>query len=294
MTHEVWQQLSVLRCRNPQAIENCLLGHGALSITLEDAADQALLEPDPGQHPLWQSTRISALFATQQALTAARSDLVQMGVEAIDIITGELPDKDWVRAWMQHYQPLQYGRLHICPSHITAPSDAEAVVIRLDPGLAFGTGTHPTTQLCLQWLEQTDLRNLVVIDYGCGSGILSLAAAKLGASKVFAVDHDAQAIQATLENARNNEVDAVIEAGLPTALQLPQADVIIANIIARPLIELKHTLLDHLRPDGVLVLSGILSPQADVVAASYLPELHRTQQWQQDDWVCMALSRRRQ
>ncbi len=290
MTHEVWQQLSVLRCRKPQAIENCLLDHGALSITLEDAADQALLEPDPGQHPLWQSTRISALFATQQALTAARSDLVQMGVEAIDIISGELPDKDWVRAWMQHYQPLQCGRLHICPSHITASSDAEVVVIRLDPGLAFGTGTHPTTRLCLQWLEQTDLRNRVVIDYGCGSGILALAAAKLGASKVFAVDHDPQSIQATRDNAGNNDVAEQIHIGLAGELELPSADIVIANIIARPLIELKSTLLACLQPEGTLVLSGILTQQADVVAASYLPQLQRQQQWQQDGWICMGLS----
>jgi len=289
MTDKAWQQLSVLRCRDVEVVEGWLLQQGALSITLEDDVGQDLLEPAPGQHPLWQHTRVSALFAAEHDLQHTQTQLLQLGIEAADIMVGTLPDQDWIRAWMQHYRPLQCGRLHICPSHLDAPSAEDAVVIHLDPGLAFGTGTHPTTRLCLQWLEQTDLTDKVVIDYGCGSGILALAAARLGASIVFAVDHDEQAIQATLENARNNQVDAVIEAGLPSALCLPQADVIIANIIARPLIELKHTLLDHLRADGVLMLSGILSSQADVVAASYLPELRRAQQWQQDDWICMTL-----
>jgi ribosomal protein L11 methyltransferase len=268
------------------------LAQGALSITLEDAADQALLEPDPGQHPLWQQTRLSALFAADHDVSATRDCLLQKGLEAADIIIGELPDEDWIRAWMQHYRPLQCGRLHICPSHIDPPTDPAAVVIRLDPGLAFGTGTHPTTRLCLQWLEQADLSQRVVIDYGCGSGILAVAAAKLGAAQVFAIDHDQQAIHATLDNARSNEVADIVQSGLPGELALPQADVVIANIIARPLITLKATLLDCLQADAVLVLSGILSAQADVVAASYLPELRRTQQWQEDDWICMALHRR--
>lgn len=290
MTTAAWQQLSVLRCRDAQTVEDCLQHQGALSIMLEDAAGEDLLEPLPGQHPLWQQTRVSALFAAGHDLQVVRSSLLQLGLEAADIMLGSLPDKDWVRAWMQHYRPLQCGRLHICPSHMELPVSDDAVVIRLDPGLAFGTGTHPTTQLCLQWLEQNDLHNRVVIDYGCGSGILALAAAKLGAANVYAVDHDPQAIQATLDNASNNDVAEQIHTALAGELELPPADIVIANIIARPLIELKSTLLACLQSEGTLVLSGILTQQADVVAASYLPELQRQQQWQQDDWICMELS----
>ncbi|MBU1189400.1 MAG: 50S ribosomal protein L11 methyltransferase [Gammaproteobacteria bacterium] len=289
MSNTTWQQLSVLRCRDVAAVEQCLQAQGALSISLEDAADQALLEPDPGQHPLWSQTRVSALFVADHDLHSTRAMLQQLGVEAADMVTGAVPDQDWIRAWMQHYRPLQCGRLHICPSHLHAPGADDAVVIRLDPGLAFGTGTHPTTQLCLQWLEQADLSGKVVIDYGCGSGILAIAAARLGAELVYAVDHDAQAVQATRANARNNQVEQTVQAGLTIELRPPPADIVIANIIARPLITLKSTLLGSLLPHGDLVLSGILSPQADVVAASYLPEMRRQQQWQMDDWICMQL-----
>ncbi len=291
MAADTLQQLSVLRCRDPEAVEDCLLQHGALSLTLEDAADEPLLEPDPGQHPMWQQTRVSALFGADHDLQAIRASLLQLGLEAADILTGELPDQDWIRAWQQHYQPLQCGRLHICPSHVDLPIEPDAVVIHLDPGLAFGTGTHPSTRLCLHWLDRADLLGKTVVDYGCGSGILAIAAAKLGAARVYAVDHDPQAVQATRDNARNNQTANLVQAGLSGELNLPQADIVIANIIARPLIMLKPVLLQCLKPDGVLVLAGILTAQADVVAASYLPELQRQQQWQQDDWVCLELTR---
>ncbi len=289
MTDHAWQLLSVLRCRDPEAVENCLLAQGALSVTLEDDAGEALLEPDPGAHPLWRLTRVSALFSSDHDLSATRECLLQAGLEAADIVTGALPEQDWIRAWQKHYQPLRCGRIQICPSHLRMTSDDACVQIQLDPGLAFGTGTHPTTQLCLQWLDQADLLGQTVVDYGCGSGILAIAAAKLGAARVYAVDHDPQAVQATRDNARINQTASLVQAGLSDELNLPQADIVIANIIARPLIMLKPVLLQCLQPDGLLVLSGILPGQADVVAACYRPQLQRQQQWQQDGWVCMAL-----
>jgi ribosomal protein L11 methyltransferase len=201
-----------------------------------------------------------------------------------------LEDKDWIREWMDSYQPMRFGmRLWICPSWRTPP-EPDAVNLMLDPGLAFGTGTHPTTSLCLQWLDGLDLNGKTVIDFGCGSGILGIAALLLGAKKVFAIDNDPQALLATRDNAQRNGLgEEQIQALLPE--QLPadiSADVVIANILAAPLISLASQLHGKLRKGGDIALSGILAEQADAVAVAYEPVIQWQSQVQQEDWIRLA------
>src|SRR5690625_2706137 len=201
-----------------------------------------------------------------------------------------LANNNWETAWMNSYEPMRFGHsLWICPSHIE-PDPDWPLVIRLDPGVAFGSGTHPTTALCLEWVESRNMTGKSVLDYGCGSGVLSLAAALKGASRLVAVDHDPQALQSTAENARRNNLDGHIEVLLPKAYgelpaNLKKFDVILANILAEPLIELAPVLMNSLKPGGRIVLSGILGKQANTVAASYADLGFEADISQRDDWV---------
>ncbi len=253
-----------LRCARAEAagLEHALEVAGALAVTLEDAGAQALLEPAPGETPLWDQVSVSALFDPERgALVAARlpADCVS-----------EVQDDDWASRWRQHAVQRRFGkRLAIVPSDGPAPVDCQAVV-RLDPGLAFGTGGHATTSLCLAWLAEHVQAGLTLIDYGCGSGILALAAAQLGAASVVAVDHDPQALAATRANAAGNGVAAhrLTVCG-PDEEPWQQADLLVANILARPLIELAPRFRQLLKPDGRFALAGLLDTQADVVAHAY-------------------------
>lgn len=284
-----WLELRVTTSRAyAERVETSLTALGALAVTLQDAADQPLLEPKPGETPLWDHAIVTGLFdhavSDPQTLTQQLNE--HLGASIAASYTFKLvADQDWERAWMDNFHPLQCGsRLWICPTGYPPP-DPQAVNILLDPGLAFGTGSHPTTALCLEWLDQTDLAGRVVIDYGCGSGILAIAAARLGAREVWAVDYDPQALLASGENAARNQVSACVHPlapeNLPTSLV---ADVIVANILARPLIELAAELTGHLRPEGLLVLSGLLTDQAADVAAAY-PQIHWQTQTVREDWV---------
>jgi ribosomal protein L11 methyltransferase len=282
------------RTRAP-ALEDALLDIGALSVTLQDSADEPVFEPGVGETPLWQATRVLALFeladdaapAAVDALTTGLIVALQQQVPLPAWRAEQLQDQAWERAWMADFQPMRFGqRLWICPSW-AEPPDPSGVVLALDPGLAFGTGTHPTTALCLEWLDSQQLHDCTVVDYGCGSGILGIAALLLGARRVIAVDNDPQALIATRDNAERNHI---APERLVTCLpgQLPEdctADVMVANILAGPLQSLAPLLSGLTRSGGRLALSGILAEQAEAVAGAYRATFGLAPIAQRDEWV---------
>ncbi len=276
---------------NADQLEDLLMEMGADAVSMEDAADQPLYEPDPGTTPLWSQTTVTGLFQSDRDIDQLCADVrdawhqtTQQTLPDIDVSLVE--DKDWERAWMDDFQPLKFGeRLWIVPSWHDAP-DPDAANLMLDPGLAFGTGTHPTTALCLEWLDGQDMTGKQVTDYGCGSGILGLAALLLGADHVVGVDTDPQALDASRENARRNGVaDDRLSLYLPEAEPTTQADVMLANILAQPLIGLAPHLAKLTKPGGDLVLSGILSHQAREVMAAYEPWFIMDEPEQREEWI---------
>ena len=278
---------------NIQAAEDALWGVGALAVTLEDAGDQPLHEPGPGETPLWETAVIEALFPdgfeSEKALLALTGAQVISSPADVQIET--LPEQDWERAWMDRFKPIRFGRsIWICPSHVEPQSDWE-VVVRLDPGLAFGTGTHPTTALCLEWMDGIDFEGKTTTDYGCGSGVLAVAAALKGARRVYAIDHDPQALTATRDNAARNAVSERIETALPGEFEDARADVVLANILAGPLIELAERIAGLVRPRGSLVLSGILVDQADDVEKAYQPLIGNAERVSREGWVRLDFRR---
>ena len=289
-----WLQLKCsTRPQTVELISTWLTDHGALSVTYEDAADQPLYEPPPGETPLWQHTIVTGLYEANTDIDALTQALQQDAPAAIDSLRVEiLEDKDWVREWMERYQPMQFGdSLWIVPSHHTPP-DPKAVNILLDPGLAFGTGTHPTTAMCLRWLASHPPLAQVVVDYGCGSGILGIAAAKLGARQVMAIDNDPQALLATTRNAEHNQVASYIRClGIESPLQI-QCDTLLANILAGPLISLAPRFSEFVRPGGNIVLSGILAEQAETVRHAYATWFDFQRTLQQDEWVLLNATRK--
>ncbi len=267
-----------LRGLDAEAAESAAFAAGAASVTYTDQGDDAILEPAPGEFRLWPATRLEALF------DAAGLDAVRLGALAVELAARlELPldrldlaaigDRAWEREWLRDFKPMRFGsRLWVCPTHATCP-DPVAIVVTLDPGLAFGTGTHPTTRLCLEWLESLDCDGRTAIDYGCGSGILAIAACRLGASQVAAYDIDPQALVATHDNAAANGVlDRVKLCTTPEALPAA-AELVLANILSGPLCELAGRLAGLVRPGGRLLLSGLLESQAMEVRAAYAPHL---------------------
>lgn len=267
-----WLQLKIETDKaNAPEFEALLEEIGAAAVLMEDSADQPLLEPPPGAQPLWDATRVIGVFTVDSEVDAI--------TEYLEARTGQplpphrvevLEDKDWVRAWMDHYHPMRFGeRLWVVPSW-TPPPEPTAINLLLDPGLAFGTGTHPTTALCLEWLDSLDLKDKVVIDYGCGSGILAVAALLLGAREAFCVDNDPQALTATRNNAAHNGVDDRIHTFMPEDMPAAvRADIIVANILAGPLTMLAPVLAGHGRAGSRIALSGIIRPQVDELRAVY-------------------------
>jgi ribosomal protein L11 methyltransferase len=280
-------------------VEAALFEIGASSITFVDRGDEPVLEPGPGEIRLWSDTLVRALFQ-QSSDPAAGAPTASEPARNVDRLAARLgaevglgasvrwvKDRDWERVWLADWKSMRFGRrLWVCPTATAPPDDPHAVVVRLDPGLAFGTGTHPTTALCLQILESLPLAGRAVIDYGCGSGILGLAALKLGAARVRAVDLDPQALLATLENAIRNDVSEKIEV---TGIDgdLAPAYCVMANILAGPLIELAPTLTAACEPGGYLLLSGILKTQAYAVKAAYSSAFDMVQVVERDDWCCI-------
>ncbi|MGL4478954.1 MAG: 50S ribosomal protein L11 methyltransferase, partial [Aeromonas veronii] len=249
---------------------NMLLGRGAQAVTFMDAKDVPVYEPMPGETPLWGETEVMGLFDAETDPAPTIAFFQQIFGENVGYKVEQLEDKDWVREWMDHFHPMQFGeRLWICPSWRDVPNP-DAVNVMLDPGLAFGTGTHPTTALCLQWLDGLDLSGKTVVDFGCGSGILGIAALKLGAARVIGIDIDPQAIQASRDNAARNGVADQIELYLPADQpQDVEADVVVANILAGPLRELAPLIAGHGKAGSLMALSGVLESQAPELETIY-------------------------
>ncbi len=282
-----WLQLKLDARRDQvEALEAALLDSGAASVTLQDNADQPILEPALGETPLWDLVQVTGLYDAGVDTGAISRQLTQRLDPPPPHRWEQLEDRDWEREWMQHYQPMACGeRLWICPSWL-APPEPDKVNLLLDPGLAFGTGTHPTTFLCLQWLDAQPLEGRELVDYGCGSGILGIAALLLGATRVTGVDIDPQALLATAENTRRNGLpESAMPVYLPPRCPSVTADIVLANILAGPLAELAPRLIAMLRPGGLICLSGILASQAETVMAAYRPAIAFDPPAQRDDWV---------
>jgi ribosomal protein L11 methyltransferase len=281
---------------DPAPYEEALLAAGANSITLQDAADNPVLEPPPGATPLWPSVRICALFdgaaSPDHVLSILKAEL-NRPLPPVNLET--LEDRAWEREWLKDFRPMRFGRrLWICPGGQRPPSGPltshesqvpSPCVIELDPGLAFGTGAHPTTALCLEWLDGAEIAGAHVIDYGCGSGVLAIAALRLGAAHVAAVDIDPQALLATRDNARRNRVEDRLSVALAGQVRLAPADILIANILAGPLEELAPTFAGLLSDGGRLALSGILREQAPAIARRYSPWFDMAPATLRDDWA---------
>ncbi len=289
-----WLELSLtLRADQQDAVETALEDVGALSITLLDADadtsnEHAILEPGVGETPLWDQVVLNALFESG----TDRAGLVHVLGELLPDLTPErvafreVGDQDWTRAWMDQFKPMRFGRrTWIYPWTIEPPSSGDDVVVRLDPGLAFGTGTHPTTALCLEWLDGLDLAGANVIDYGCGSGILAIAAARLGAAHVLAIDNDPQAIDASRDNAGRNDVADRIALALPDDSVPVPADILVANILAGPLHDLAPRFAESVKPGGLLALSGILAGQHEELLVRYAEWFDDLRATQREDWM---------
>jgi len=283
-----WHQLSVVTDeQTAPELSDFFSELGAVSVTYSDAEDEPVYEPAIDQTQIWSNTRVTALFELDadpdivQTLVVNQfvgQPLVQWQIEVIQ-------DQVWERAWMEHFQPMQFaGKLWVCPSGQEVHEPGQ-VCMTLDPGLAFGTGTHPTTALCLEWLAGHDLTDKVMIDYGCGSGILAVASLLLGAKHAHGVDIDPQALTATEYNAEKNQVLDRISYCLPEQFSHQTADIVVANILAKPLIELAEQIAALVKPGGKLILSGILNEQAESVSAAYRAQgLQVAAPVSQDDW----------
>jgi len=271
-------------------IEAALTNAGALAVTLGDAGDDPQLEPAPGTQPLWGHLCITALFPDgpgaleQAAALGARL----AGALAAQPVVEYLPERAWERAWLDDFRPTRFGeRLWVCPRG-QAPADAQALIVELDPGLAFGTGHHATTALCLEWLDAAQLGGCTLIDYGCGSGILAIAALRLGAAQATAVDHDPQALEATRDNALANGVANRLRICAPAEPPLGAADVLVANILAATLVELAPRLAELVRPGGRIALSGLLADQVAAVSAAYETTFALDPPREREDWVLLS------
>ncbi|MCG9731672.1 50S ribosomal protein L11 methyltransferase [Shewanella sp. Isolate13] len=283
-----WIQLKVdTDNQHADALSDMLMELGSLSITYEDGKDTPIYEPTLGETPLWNHTVITALFDADYDLAPVVTmlkGLPYLGDNFSHKIE-QVEDKDWEREWMDNFHPIKFGdRLWICPSWREIP-DPAAVNVILDPGLAFGTGTHPTTALCLEWLDGLDYSNKDVIDFGCGSGILAVAALKLGAERVTGIDIDYQAIEASKANAERNGVEDKLDLYLPEDQPADlQADILVANILAGPLRELAPLIAEKVKPGGLLALSGLLQEQAEELSAFYSQWFDMDEPAHKDDW----------
>ena len=289
-----WLQVSVdVPSAQVEAVTAVLDGAGALSVTLLDALDELLVEPVPGISPLWKKVRVVALFPAGTDTAAIQHELrTCLPDMQIHLHSEPLADRDWSSTWRDTFNPMCFGsRLWVCPTNAECPQ-RDAVIVRLDPGNAFGTGTHATTAMCLAWLDRHPPAGQSVLDYGCGSGILAIAAARLGATRVHAVDIDTSAVTATRDNALLNGITEGFVACLPDEFAAAPAQLLIANILANPLQELASQLCGYLLPGGKLLLTGILEHQAQAVQAAYLDWIDFDAPLQREQWVLLSGTRR--
>ncbi|GAA5014833.1 50S ribosomal protein L11 methyltransferase [Acinetobacter puyangensis] len=275
--------------------ETVLMSLGAVSVTLDDAEDQALLEPLPGETPLWDKVIVTGIFqqtAEEPIDEKALLSFIDAQIPSIAIKTETIEEQAWERAWMDYYEPIQVAEnLWIVPEWLEAPNP-DVTNIKLDPGLAFGTGNHASTFLCLQWLAGIDLQDKIVVDYGCGSGILGVAALLLGAKYVYATDIDPQAVLATKQNAELNGVADRLYVGLPEEFEQHYqgpADVLVANILAKPLMSLVETFYDLTRVESQIALAGLIEEQIEDVKQAYTPYFEMTgQQMREENWCRLS------
>ncbi len=291
-----WWQFSVT-CQSSELeqVESLLLDLGALSLSLADAGDEPLYEPLPGDNPIWQDSVVTGMFdpgvdheALYQRLMSA------LPPHLLDLVRQQsLQEQDWEEAYKLHFKPIQCSRnLWIVPSWCDPP-DPDATNIRLDPGMAFGTGGHATTALCLNWLGEHDISGYSVIDYGCGSGILAIAACQLGAEVVDAIDIDPQALRASEANAQTNGIDSArIIISLPDGLQSKQVDLLMANILSGPLISFAARFAGLIKPGGQILLSGILKTQLEEIQLAYQPWFEFDPVAIREDWARVSGTRK--
>lgn len=294
MSQAGWQELKVETTKaHVELLEDWFFEQGAVAVTLEDNADEPLLEPGVGETPLWEQVRLVALFTEGVDLQPVIDALPADKITAQPSAPAHVPDQDWERAWMDNFHPMRMGeRLWVCPSWIDPP-DPSGVNVMLDPGLAFGTGTHPTTAMCLGELDTVIRPGDRVVDYGCGTGILAIAALKLGAKVALGVDNDPQAITASHQNAERNGIDpsrfnVVMPDDDTIAGWTGAADVVVANILAGPLALLAPQLRQLLKPGGRLILAGLLENQAETLMETYAPDVTLQAVNEIEGWVLLA------
>ena len=294
MSSPGWQEWALeTHSQLVESLEAWLFERGALAVTLEDNANEPLLEPGPGETPLWQNVVLTALFTSDVDLSSIKAILPRtLLAENSKSEVSWLEDREWTRVWMDDFAPIQMGpRLWVCPSW-TEPPDEALVNVMLDPGLAFGTGTHATTAMCLGALDAAMSGGESVVDFGCGSGILAIAALKLGASKALGVDNDPQALAASRDNAARNQISAdQFDVVMPENSMLSAwsnvANVVVANILAGPLLSLAHELIQLMAPGGRLLLTGVLEEQAAELIEHYAHvDLKVTDR--RDGWVLLS------
>ncbi|MGE4071812.1 MAG: 50S ribosomal protein L11 methyltransferase [Lysobacterales bacterium] len=291
-----WLELHLrLESSDHASVEAALDAAGALAQTLTDAEDNPVLEPAPGETPLWPQLQLQALFPVErdplELLVALDGQLPENVMRSARF--ARLDDRDWTRAWMDHYKPMPFGkRLWIYPTTIEPPADDRLVIVRLDPGLAFGTGTHPTTALCLEWLDGLTWQGESLFDYGCGSGVLAVAALRLGAGHAFGLDNDPQALVASHENAQRNQVLEQLTLLSPKHALPPACDRLVANILLNPLLELAERIAGTVRSGGAAAFSGMLKGQEIEFIARYREYFDQFEVAQREDWIRVTAVRR--
>ncbi|MBN8444383.1 MAG: 50S ribosomal protein L11 methyltransferase [Gammaproteobacteria bacterium] len=286
-----WIQLRVNTTeKHAETVSDMLMSWGAQAVSFVDAKDTPIYEPMPGEVIYWANTVVVGLFDAEHNMARVIGQLEKVSLfkNGVQYKVEQLEDKDWEREWMDNFHPIKFGkRLWVCPSWRDIP-EPDAVNVMLDPGLAFGTGTHPTTALCMEWLDGQDLTDSTIVDFGCGSGILGIAALKLGGKRVVGIDIDPQAIEASTANAERNQVAGQIELYLPKDQPQLQADVVVANILAGPLAQLSAIISAYVKPGGLLALSGILESQAQSVIDAYAHEFDFDPVAVKEEWVRLS------
>lgn len=281
-----WLKIIFHAGKNLPALELACEQLSYFAISYFDALDQPILEPEPGETPMWDNVRVEVLFPASSCVRTITQTLWEVD-SSLEIFYSDIAEQNWQNAWMKHFEAKHYEHFSVYPEDNRAQAKSNDVV--LVPGLAFGTGNHETTHMCLEWLDQQQVSNLDVIDYGCGSGILAIAAKKLGAKTVWAIDYDEQALLSTQNNAELNHLDqdAILELKPEDFSSSMQADILLANILANPLMELVETFKQHLRPKGRFVLSGILVDQLEDVKKVYAKHFINLEAKTMGDWAAL-------